>query len=49
MIRLKVHLLIQAHDAEHGGHRSFAGGKYGAKQQYLDGLENLLGKQRGEC
>jgi hypothetical protein len=49
MIRLKVCLLIQAHDAQHGGHRAFADGTYGAKQQYLDGLENPLGKQRGEC
>jgi hypothetical protein len=46
---LKVRFPIQAHHAQHGGHGAFADGKYGAKQQYLDGLENLLGKQRGEC
>jgi hypothetical protein len=49
MISLKVYLLIQAHHAQHGGHRAFADGKYGAYQQYLDGWENPLGKQRGEC
>ena len=40
---------IQSHDAQHGGHGTFADGKYGAKQQYLDGLENPLGKQRSKC
>ncbi len=46
---LKVYLLIQAHDAQHGGDGTFANGKYGAKQQYLDGLKNPLGQQLGEC
>ncbi len=48
MIALKVYLLIHTHDAQHGGHGTFADGKYGAKQQYLYGLENPL-KQWGEC
>jgi hypothetical protein len=46
---LEVCLLIQAHDAQHGGHGALADGKYGAKQHYLGGLENPLGKQGGEC
>lgn len=49
MIRLKVRLPIQAHDAQHRGHSTFVYSKYGAKQQYQYGLENPLGKQKRKC
>ena len=48
VVVLEVPLLAQAHDAQHGGHRAFAGRKDGAGEQHLRQVKHPLGKQARE-
>ena len=48
VVGLEVPLLAQAHDAQHGGHRAFAGSEDGPGEQHLHRLKHPLGKQAGE-
>jgi len=46
MVSLKLSLLAQAHDAQHGRHRAPAGGQDRAQQQHLRVLPDAIGKVR---